>query len=139
MFALSFLTIIVFQRDARQAASNRAVASFKPLKGNLTIYAINDLRVGNTKIVLCGTSPPILQSMWALAAEAARRDFRGVSVSCNPVGLGTPCDGKTGAKLGPAMVVQCLMPDGADLAAVLTARGLLCGQPRMAGSLYKAC
>ena len=139
VFALGFLTVIVSQRDTRQAASRQVVASLKPLRGNLAIYAINDLRVGNSRIVLCGTSPPNLQSVWALATEAARREFRGVVVSCNPVGLGTPCDGKTGAKLGAAIVVQCLMSDGADLATALTEKGLLCGQPSIVGSQYKPC
>jgi hypothetical protein len=138
-FAVGFLAIIVLQRDVQRSASRQSGEALRPIRGDLAINGIDDLRVGNRRIVLCGTSPPRSPSVWSLATEAARRDFQGIVVTCNPVGFGTPCDGKTGSKLGAALVVQCLTSDGVDLAAALSQKGLLCGNPSVIGSLYKAC
>jgi hypothetical protein len=138
-FAVGFLAIIVMQRDTQRSAAQQGNPVPKPFEGTLAVYAIDDLRVANRRIALCGTAPPRPSSVWSLAAESMRRDFRGIALSCKPVGSGTPCDGKTGAQLGQAIVVQCLMPDGADLAAVLAQKGLLCGQAPIVGSLYKNC
>lgn len=136
VFAVGFMAVIVSQRDKPRPPPR---ATLSPFTGHLNIPSIDDLRVGGRKIVLCGaasTKPPPLRDM---ATEAARRDFQGMVLNCKPVGLGTPCDGKTGARLGDAVVVQCTTPEGGDLAAVLTQRGLLCGQPGQVGATYRAC
>lgn len=136
MFAVGFLAVISSQRD-RPRPPPRATLS--PFTGHLNIPSIDDLRVGGRKIVLCGAASTKPQALRELVTEAARRDFQGIVLNCRPVGAGTPCDGKTGSRLGDALVVQCSMPDGRDLAADLTQRGLLCGQPAQAGDTYPGC
>lgn len=136
VFAVGFMAVIVSQRGKLPPLRSAALS---PFTGKLAVPSIDDLRVGGRKIVLCGaasTKPLALRNM---VTEAARRDFQGLVLNCKPVGSGTPCDGKTGARLGDAVVVQCFVPDGDDLAAVLTQRGLLCGQPSQIGTTYRAC
>ncbi|WP_077381238.1 hypothetical protein [Mesorhizobium prunaredense] len=105
----------------------------------LSKIEVYDLRVAGRKIVLCGVAFTKPQSLRAIVTDAARRDYQGLALTCKPVGKGTPCDGNIASKLGDAIVVQCLTPDGADLAAKLAENGILCGQPAQAGSTYKSC
>lgn len=138
MFAVGFLFIIVTQRD-RQSISPKRVAVLQSVNGSLNITSIDDLRVGNRKVVLCGAIFTRPQALRTMVTEAARRDFQGLMVNCKPVGAGTPCDGKTGSRLGDAAVVQCFTLDGVDLALALTQKGLLCGQFAQVGSAYREC
>lgn len=136
VFAVGFMAVILSQRGNPRPQPH---ATLSPFTGHLNIPSIDDLRVGGRKIVLCGAASTKPQALRELVTEVARRDFQGMVLNCKPVGSGTPCDGKTGARLGDAMVVQCLTPDGGDLAAVLTQRGLLCGQPSQIEATYRAC
>ncbi|OWK21373.1 hypothetical protein AJ88_22820 [Mesorhizobium amorphae CCBAU 01583] len=136
VFAVGFMAVIVSQRDKPRPKPR---VTLSPFTGHLNIPSIDDLRVGGRKIVLCGAASTKPLALRDMVTEAARRDFQGMILNCKPVGSGTPCDGKTGASLGDAVVVQCLMPDGGDLAAVLTQRGLLCGQLEQVGAIYRAC
>ncbi|MER8867820.1 hypothetical protein NKI19_29680 [Mesorhizobium sp. M0751] len=139
VFATAFLVITVTTKRGPTATSVRASAALKPLDGKLAIQSIDDFRVGSRKILLCGVAFRKPWSMRALMTEALRRDYNGLVVTCRPVGTGTPCDGNMASKLGDAVVVQCFMADGTDLAERLIESGLLCGQPAQAGSTYRTC
>ncbi|ESZ10259.1 MULTISPECIES: hypothetical protein [unclassified Mesorhizobium] len=136
-FAVGFLAIVV--KKGTPVRPPKPQAALEPFDGKLSIQAIDDLRVGNRKIVLCGVAFTKPQSLRAIVTDAARRDYQGLALTCKPVGMGTPCDGNVASKFGDAIVVQCLTSDGADLAAKLAESGILCGQPAQAGSAYKSC
>ncbi|RWP27942.1 hypothetical protein [Mesorhizobium sp.] len=138
-FGVSFLSIILIQKNEPNAPVLRPSASFDVFSGKLTIPTIDDLRVGSRKILLCGVAFAKPQAIRAMVTEVARRDYQGLALTCKPVGKGTPCDGNVASKFGDAFVVQCLTSDGADLAAKLAENGILCGQPAQAGSTYKSC
>ena len=137
VFAVGFMAIIMKQKGAPPPP--KPVAVVQPFDGKLNIQSIDDLRVGGRKILLCGAAFTKPQALRQLITQAARRDYQGLAVTCKPVGAGTPCDGNVASRFGDALVVQCLMPDGADLAARLTQGGMLCGQPAQAGDAYKPC
>ncbi|MET2827808.1 hypothetical protein [Mesorhizobium shangrilense] len=137
VFTVGFMAIIMQQKGAPPPP--KPVAVVQPFDGKLNIQAIDDLRVGGRKILLCGAAFTKPQALRQLITQAARRDYQGLAVTCKPVGAGTPCDGKVASRFGDALVVQCLTPDGADLAARLTQGGMLCGQPAQAGDAYKPC
>ncbi|MER9133406.1 hypothetical protein [Mesorhizobium sp. M0768] len=138
-FAASFLTIIVRTGTRINAPKPKSIAAWKPIKGKLFIPSIDDLRVGDQKIVLCGAAFTKPRSMRALVTETARRNYQRLSLTCKAVGTGTPCDGNVAAKFNDAIVVQCFTADGTDLASKLVESGILCGQPTQAGSTYKGC
>lgn len=137
LFGAGFLGIIVMQRGSPPPA--RPVAVLKPFDGKLAIPSIDDLHVGGRKVLLCGAAFSRPQAMRALVTEAARRNYQGLILTCNPVGAGTPCDGKIASRVGDTLVVQCLTAEGEDLATMLTQGGILCGQPVQAGATYKPC
>lgn len=137
LFGAGFLGIIVMQRGSPRPA--RPAAVLKPFDGKLAIPSIDDLRVGGRKVLLCGAAFSRPQAMRALVTEAARRDYQGLVLTCKPVGIGTPCDGKIASRVGDTLVVQCLTAKGEDLATMLTQGGILCGQPVQAGATYKSC
>jgi hypothetical protein len=138
-FGVSFLSIILIQKNKPNAPVHRPSASFDAFSGKLTIPAIDDLRVGSRKILLCGVAFAKPQSIRAMVTEVARRDYEGLALNCKPVGTGTPCDGNVASNFGGAVVVQCFTPDGRDLAATLAEIGILCGVPAQSGSIYKPC
>ncbi|BCH18244.1 MULTISPECIES: hypothetical protein [unclassified Mesorhizobium] len=138
-FAVGFFAIIVEKGTPRRPQPPKPQAAIEPFDGKLFIQAIDDLRVGNRKIVLCGVAFTKPQSLRAMVTDTARRDYQGLALTCKPVGMGTPCDGNVASKFGDAIVVQCLTSDGTDLAARLAENGILCGQPAQAGSTYKSC
>ncbi|RWP65924.1 hypothetical protein [Mesorhizobium sp.] len=138
-FAVGFFAIIVEKGTPRRPPPPKPQATIEPFDGKLFIQAVDDLRVGNRKIVLCGVAFAKPQSLRAIVTDAARRDYQGLALTCKPVGMGTPCDGNVASRFGDAIVVQCLTSDGADLAAKLAENGILCGQPAQAGSTYKSC
>jgi hypothetical protein len=139
LFAAAFLGVVVAQRNKQAAPVAKPVAELQPFEGSFKINAIDDLRVGSRRIILCGAAFTKPRSMRDLVTAAARPGYQGLAVRCKPVGTGTPCDGNVGASFGGAVVVQCFTPDGADLAARLTQDGFLCGQPSQAGATYKNC
>jgi hypothetical protein len=137
VFAAGFTALLMAQRDKPRAARPAAVQA--PIEGKLDIRAIDDLRVGGAKILLCGVSATRPRAMRGLLTEAARRDYQGRPVSCRRIGAGTPCDGNVAAKFGDATVVQCLTAEGVDIAAAFSAAGYLCDVPGQSGGAYTAC
>lgn len=110
-----------------------------PFSGTLVMKDIRDITVASTHVILCGatfTKPP---GMTSLVSEAARQRFPPQTVSCKPVGHGTPCDGLVASRLNNFVVAQCFTSDGADLAEQLISQGFLCGQPEKSGGHYKPC
>lgn len=142
LFAGGTLWMLQNRRDARKLASENyraALQAPKPFNGALWLRGLDDFRVGHHKVVMCGTALTKSQAMREMALATARQDIQGKQVKCKPVGTGTPCDGKTATKFGDAIVVQCFLPDGTDLASRLIEVGLLCGLPAHAGSAYTSC
>lgn len=139
VFATGFLVITATTKRSPNVTGVKTSAALKPLDGKLVIRSIDDFRVGGRKILLCGVAFTKPWSMQPLVTEALRRGYDGLVVTCRPVGAGTPCDGNMASKLGGAVVVQCFMPDGTDLAAKLIESGLLCGRPGQAGTTYRTC
>ncbi|RWN02132.1 MAG: hypothetical protein EOR84_04635 [Mesorhizobium sp.] len=127
------------KRDASSSPPAKPQAAIEPFDGKLFIQAVDDLRVGNRKIVLCGVAFTKSQSLRAIVTDAARRDYQGLALTCKPVGMGTPCDGNVATKFGDAIVVQFLTSDGADFGRQLAENGILCGQPAQADSTYRSC
>lgn len=138
-FAVGFFVLIVEKGTNIRSQPPKPQAVLEPFDGKLVVQAIDDLRVGNHKILLCGGAFTKPQSMRATVTEVARREYQGLALTCKPVGTGTPCDGNIAARYGNAIVVQCITSDGSDLAAKLVEAGILCGQPAQAGSTYKSC
>ncbi|MER8504118.1 hypothetical protein [Mesorhizobium sp. M0204] len=138
-FGVAFLAAVAAQRGKSSAQAPKPPVALQPFAGGLDIPSIDNLRVAGRKIVLCGVAFTKPQSMRTMVTEAVRRDYQGIVLTCKPVGTGTPCDGSVAPKFRDAFVVQCLTPDGTDLAAKLVESGILCGQPAQAGSIYKSC
>ncbi|MER8772045.1 hypothetical protein NKH63_25380 [Mesorhizobium sp. M0960] len=138
-FAGGFLFIVINKGTNIRTPAPAPVEVLTSFGGKLAIQSIDDLRVAGRKIVLCGVAFTKPQSLRAMVAEAMRRDYQGLALTCKPVGSGTPCDGNVAPKFRDAVVVQCLTSDGTDLAAKLVEAGILCGQPAQAGSTYKSC
>lgn len=139
IFAMGFLSVILIQKSRLNATVTMPSTLLQPFHGKLAIVAIDDFRVSGYRILLCGVGFTRPQSMRELVTEAARREFQGLALTCNPVGTGTPCDGRIASKFGDKLVVQCFTSDGMDLAAKLVENGILCGQTAQAGSAYKPC
>ncbi|MER8963405.1 hypothetical protein [Mesorhizobium sp. M0701] len=138
-FTGGFLILIINKGTNLRSLAPKPIPALTPFDGKLVVKSIDDLRIANRKIVLCGVAFTKSQSMRSLVTEAMRRDYQGLALTCKPVGAGTPCDGNIGPKFRDAVVVQCLTSEGRDLAADLVEAGILCGQPAQAGSTYKAC
>lgn len=138
-FAVGFFVLIVEKGTNIRSQPPKPQAALEPFDGKLVVQAIDDLRVGNHQILLCGVAFTKPQSMRAMVTEVARRDYQGLALACKPVGTGTPCDGNIASTFGDATVVQCFTSDGTDLAAKLIEKGILCGQPAQSGSVYKPC
>lgn len=138
-FVVCFLVIVVERGIDLGARMPKPAAAVEPFEGRLAVQSIEDLRVAGLKIVLCGVAFTQPHSLRTLAFEVLRRDYQGLTLTCRPVGMGTPCDGNVSSKFDDAVVVQCLTADGTDVAAKLVEAGILCGQPSQAGSTYKSC
>ncbi|MER8383470.1 hypothetical protein [Mesorhizobium sp. M1399] len=138
-FAVAFLSIIIAQRGNPNVPTPNPPSALQSVEGKLSIQSIDDLIVGAHRIILCGVAFEKPQSMRAMVTEAARRDYQGLALICKRVGTGTPCDGNVASKFGAAIVVQCFMPGGLDLATKLVQDGILCGKPAQAGTTYKPC
>ncbi|MER9618582.1 hypothetical protein [Mesorhizobium sp. M0207] len=138
-FAVGFLVIVVERGIDLGARMPKPAAALEPFEGRFAVQSIDDLRVAGLRIVLCGVAFTQPHSVRTLVFEVLRRDYQGLTLTCKPVGMGTPCDGNVSSKFGDALVVQCLTSDGTDVAAKLVEAGILCGQPAQAGSTYKPC
>lgn len=141
---LCFATLILYLLVARSQdeAGRRAKAgSREPVafSGSLDIRAMDDMRVGGRKIVLCGVSFARPRAMEKLVREEARRTFQGRRLDCIQVGGGTPCDGRAAASFGGSLVAQCFTEERLDVARELAARGYLCDRPAQSGGVYRGC
>ena len=130
--------MVVIMSSARQSRP-KPVSAPAAIAGVMSFRAIDDLRVGSAKVVLCGVAYTKGAAMRDLATETARREFNGKRVDCRPVGSGTPCDGRASARFRDATVAQCVTEDGRDIAAELSARQILCDYPAHSGGRYTAC
>lgn len=140
---LCFATLVLYLLVARQGqgggrreAPPAAPASFS---GKLDIRAMDDMRVGGRKLVLCGVTFAKPRAMEQVVREQARRGFQGRQVDCMQVGGGTPCDGRAAASFGGATVAQCRTSEGLDLAREFAERGYLCDLPAQSGGAYRGC
>jgi hypothetical protein len=142
--ALCFATLMLFLlvgREHERAGQGDAAAA-KPavtFNGKLDIRTLADLRVGGRKVLLCGVAFSRPASMEPFMRERARRAFQGTEVACVQVGGGTPCDGRAAPSFNGAIVAQCHMKDGSDLAARLADSGFVCDAPEQSGGAYHAC
>jgi hypothetical protein len=128
----------IIMNNARQSRP-KAVSAPAPIVGKVNFRAIDDFRVGNRQVILCGVAFTKGAAMRELATEAARKEFHGKPVNCRPVGSGTPCDGRAAATFKNVPVAQCITEDGRDIAAELSTRQILCDFPAHSGGYYTAC
>lgn len=141
LFLALFTLCILSLLQANGPKTRPRVRGDSPIsfRGTLLISDISDIRVASKHVILCGATFTKPHGMISLVSEAARRRFPSQTVSCKPVGLGTPCDGLVAPRLNNFIVAQCFTKDGADLAEQLTSEGFLCGQPEKSGGYYKPC
>ncbi|MER9867179.1 hypothetical protein NKJ35_08200 [Mesorhizobium sp. M0136] len=125
-FAGGFLFIVINKGTNIRAPAPKPVAVLTSFNGKLAVQSIDDLRVGDRKIVLRGVALPSPLNA-RNGHRALRRDYQGLALTCKSVGLGTPCDRNVAPKFRDAAVVQCLISDGTDRAAKLVEAGILCG------------
>lgn len=142
--ALCFATLVLYLLAARsrdEAGSRTKPASSESVafSGMLDIRAMDDMRVGGRKIVLCGVSFAKPRAMEKLVRGEARYAFQGRQLNCIQVGGGTPCDGRVAASFGDSLVAQCFTEERLDVARELTARGYLCDRPAQSGGIYRSC
>lgn len=94
---------------------------------------------GPRRVRLCGIDAPDRHAGRAAAKAALGELVAGVEVRCLTVGGGTPCDGRSKARVGRGgaqrVVAQCWV-GGADIAAELVRQGHACDWPRYSGGWY---
>ena len=79
------------------------------------------------RIRLCGVNAPERGQPGYDAARLALIEIvRGVEVTCTPIGRGTVCDNRSGAKSHDRTVAQCGAGAVPDLGGELVRRGLAC-------------
>lgn len=129
------IVMIVFQASTPlRPASSPPQQRVRDLKGIVTFLTPNSLKVGSQTVLLCGVVPSRAATQTTVIASQAK--YEKATVTCQPVGGGTPCDGKSVSKVGKAIVAQCkIVGKNIDLAAALADAGVLCGT--VPG--YKSC
>lgn len=140
---LSFATLMLYMLTGhdRVATPSRTETAREAIvfSGKLDIRAMDDLRVGGRKVLLCGVAFTRPRSLEPIVRDQARRAYQGQQLDCIQVGGGTPCDGRASPVFGGAVVAQCRTAQGADLAHQLSSDGYLCDLPAQSGSIYKGC
>jgi hypothetical protein len=136
VFVAGFVAIVRTSQDKPPA---KAAPAAQPIVGKIDFREIDDLRVAGRKVILCGVAYTKPAAMRDMVKQAARQEFQGKSVTCRPVGSGTPCDGRAATSFGGALVGQCLTEDQRDVAGELAAKGILCDVPAQSGGHYAAC
>ena len=94
------------------------------------------LHVGRLKYRLCGIDAPERgERGYREAADHLRRLIRNKSITCRPVGEGTPCDGRSERKSHDRIVAQCFV-GGEDIAAEMVRSGHAKDWPKFSGGHY---
>ncbi|MER2536743.1 MAG: hypothetical protein ABTQ31_16435 [Rhizobiaceae bacterium] len=137
LIAVLLAVTLHFREKGRPAPAPAAPVS-EPVTGRLVIRSLADMQVGGKPIVLCGVANRKPAALQPMLLDAARKAWHGRDVTCVPVGLGTPCDGRASATFGRALVVQCMDGD-VDMAADLADKGILCDLPEQSGGRYRPC
>ena len=137
LLAAGFLWLALDRKAPPRQPTSRAMV--QPLEGRLDIRSLDDIRVGGSRVILCGVVNGRPAALGDILTDAARRHFQGQTVTCRPVGSGTPCDGRAASTFGGVMVAQCTTADGRDIAAELAAQQILCDLPAQSGGHYTAC
>lgn len=140
---LGFVTLMLYMLAGydRPKATSRTETAREAIvfSGKLDIRAMDDLRVGGRKVLLCGVAFTRPRSLEPIVRDQARRAYQGQQLDCIQVGGGTPCDGRASPVFGDAVVAQCRTAQGADLAHQLSSDGYLCDLPAQSGSIYRGC
>lgn len=141
--ALGFATLILYMLAGQKLLEPRreaqTITEAIVFSGKLDIHAMDDLRIGGRKILLCGVAYKKPRHLEAIVRDQARKIYQGKEFDCVQVGGGTPCDGKASPTFGGAIVAQCRSAGGDDLALQLSEGGYLCDLPAQSGGIYRAC
>lgn len=141
--ALGFATLMLYMLGGQDRSATRPAAGNAPeplaFSGKLDIRAMDDLRVGGRKVMLCGVGFTRPRTLEPIAREQARKGHQGRDLDCVQVGGGTPCDGRVSPTFGDAVVAQCRTAQGTDLAQELSEQGYLCDLPAQSGGTYRNC
>lgn len=87
------------------------------------------------RVRLCGIDAPDRHRGAREAKAALGALVAGVEVRCVPVGGGTPCDGRSKARVRNRIIAQCFAGDR-DLAAEMVRAGHACDWPKYSGGWY---
>lgn len=137
VFGISYYSILMSAKEVEPKAAMPVLS--EPIVGPLNISAIDRYAIGAQAITLCGVAYTKPNGLREIYLDAARVVFQGKQVTCKMVGAGTPCDGRSAASFAGTIVAQCMTSDGTDIAAYLSARGMLCDLPGQSGGAYTAC
>lgn len=89
-------------------------------------------------IRLCGVNAPESdETGFEAARDGMQRLIEGKPVVCVPVGEGTVCDGRSGAKSHNRLVAQCYTATGIDIGRELVRLGLGWECPNFSGGQYR--
>lgn len=109
----------------------------EPITGPMTHVVDGDtFDIGATRIRVCGVNAPELHNPGGYAATGylAHR-WSGKTLTCIPVGSGTPCDGHSPATSWGRVVAQCFY-DGHDIAQSMVDHGYAVDWPEYSGGYY---
>ncbi|TIN11646.1 hypothetical protein [Mesorhizobium sp.] len=128
-FAAAMLTIVgvgtLYLAIPSRAPSAPKKTTFARMSGPLHVVSPAEFSIGGNRVILCGVKfDPALRQV---VTEAVRTKYEKTWAECVPVGLGTPCDGKSVSTVGHAMVGACKMKSGRNLATALVESGYLSG------------
>lgn len=132
-FASIFAYTLHLQGTERRLASADQIPPQNPFSGTVTVVEGDRYRVGSRNVKLCG-----VRTRTVAAMPMIRSMLENKRIDCVPVGLGTPCDGRIGARVDNAGVAQCFL-NGVDIAETLTSRGYLCDHAPFSGGVYTSC
>lgn len=121
----STAVVTLYLSKPRTSAPKPAMATGQFFEGRISFLSSNTLKVGSKSVVLCGVVPATARDKMVTAAALGK--FESAFVKCVSVGRGTPCDGKSVAKVGDMLVAQCKIDGEVDLATSLIEAGALCG------------
>lgn len=125
VFGVALVVLVIAMLRYGIEAKPRRTAQAQSFSGTLDVRNPNDIRVGGRRVILCRTVNILSPSLASLAGETLQKEFKGRSVACNPVGLGTSCDGRSPTMVAGAFVAQCRLDKGNDLAEELVSRKIL--------------
>lgn len=107
------------------------------ISGSARVVDGDTLYVGGVKIRLCGIQAPEPHERGGRKASNYLKSLTtGRTVSCIPVGSGTPCDGRSRRTSHDRIVAQCFVGDE-DLAMSLVRSGNAKDWKRFSGGYYE--